>query len=444
MKGLWLIEALTPERKTYMKTRFTNSTSNYERNTTMKRFLLLSIPLLIALLTACPTSTPPTATKPTINSFTSSPSSLPAGGGSVTLIWDIKDATTLFIDNGVGAVTGTSKAVSVTSNKTFTLTATNDGGSVTQTTSVSVGAGADTTPPTIISVEPQGGATGVVFTSNIVITFSEKMDQVATQSAYQSTTLPADQVSFSWNAEGTVLTVDPQGDLLYARGADVNALAPRSYDFNLGATAKDSAGNSLTSVSSSFSTLRRIDTNLPYISELCGTAYSNNIFDATNSAPRVGDSLFGADNISVVARAFFTFDLSAIPNSVRDADLEIAEVTLYKNSVSGNPYAFGSINLEHVNYGATTDNSGGAIFNTPSLANLGIADDASQSLEYRARDATSAVRNDLTDRAARGNRSQYRLAFPGTQVSQNGVQDFVFFSDFVPQVPYLRVIYLIP
>jgi Bacterial Ig-like domain len=429
-----------------MKNRFETITSSHERNTAMKRFLLLSIPLLMLFLTACPTTTPPTATKPTINSFTATPPSLPAGGGSVTLGWDVKDAKSLSVDGGVGAVTGTSKTVSVTSTKTFTLTATNDEGSATQTTSVSVGAGADTTPPTVISVEPPDGATGVIFTSNIVITFSEKMDQVATQSAYQSATLPADQVTFSWNAEGTVLTVDPKGDLLYARGADINALAPLSYDFNLGATAKDSAGNALESVSSSFSTLRRIDTNLPAVCglELCGTAYSNNIFDATNSAPRVGDSLYGADNTNVVARAFFTFDLSAIPNSVKDVDLEIAEVTIYKNSVIGNPYVFGSIYLDHVNYGATTDNSSGAIFNTPSLANLGLADDASQSLGYRARDATSAVRNDLTNRAARGNRSQYRLAFPGTQVSQNNQQDFVFFSDFVPQDPYLRVIYLIP
>ena len=190
----------------------------------IKIVIVLCTGFLTILLMAgqCGTNPPPTATKPTINSFTATPPSLSAGGGSVTLNWDVKDATTLSIDGGVGAVTGTSKTVSVTSNKTFILTATNDGGSVTQTTSVSVGAGADTTPPTIISIEPPDGATGVEFEENIVITFSEKMDQVATQNAFQSDI--SSELTFNWNAEGTVLTIDPAGGFVYAKGADVNTL----------------------------------------------------------------------------------------------------------------------------------------------------------------------------------------------------------------------------
>jgi hypothetical protein len=412
----------------------------------MKRFLLLSTSLLVLFLTACSTSSTPSGSRPTINSFTATPPSLPAGGGSVTLSWDVRGADSLSVDNGVGTVTGTSKTVSVTSNTTFTLTATNASGSTTQSVSVSVGAGADTTPPTIISVDPPNGATGVVFTSNIVITFSEKMDQVATQNAYQSATLPVDQVTFNWNAEGTVLTVDPKGDLLYARGPDVNTLTARSYDFSLAATAKDSAGNALETFSSSFSTLRRVQPKIFANDSLTGIAYSNNIFDGTNSLPRVGDSLFGADNASIVARSYFSFDLSSIPSSVKDVDLEFADLNIYKLSVSGNPYAFGSINLDHVFYGATTDNSAGNVFNTPSLQNFGVFDDASKAVDsYHARDVISAVRDDLNNRAARNNLSQYRLAFPGTQVSQNGVQDFVFFWDVgSDRGAYLIISYLIP
>jgi hypothetical protein len=432
-----------------MKNRFATTTSTHERNTVMKRFLLLSTSLFVLFFTACSTSsgTPsPTPPKPTINSFTASPASLPAGGGSVTLSWDVKDATLLSIDNGVGAVTGTSKTVSVTSNKTFTLTATNDAGSTTQTTSVSVGAGADTTPPTVISVDPPDGATGVVFTSNIVVTFSEKMDQVATQNAYQSDTLPADKVTFNWNAEGTVLTIDPKGDLLYERGADVNTLQARTYGFTLAATAKDSAGNALGSVSSSFSTLRRVQPKIFANDGLTGIAYSNNIFDGTNSLPRVGDSLFGADNASIVARSYFSFDLSAIPSSVKDVDLEFAEINIYKLSVSGNPYAFGNINLDHVSFGPNTNNSAGNVFNTPSLRNLGLFDDPTKAVNsYHASDVISAVRDDLNNRAGRTNLSQYRLAFPGTQVSQNGAQDFVFFWDVgSDRGAYLSISYLLP
>jgi hypothetical protein len=437
-----------------MKTRIETSTSTHERNTAMKRFLLLSISLVILFFTACstPTSTPPTATKPTINSFTASPASLPAGGGSTTLIWDVKDAKTLSVDGGVGAVTGTSKTVSVTSNTTFTLTATNDAGSTTQTTSVSVGAGADTTPPTVISVDPQDGATGVKSDAIIVITFSEKMDQVATQNALQSESdkLPVDQVTFNWNAEGTVLTVDPKGDLLYARGADVNTLVARTYGFTLAGTAKDSAGNALGSVSWSFATLRRIQPKIFANGSLSGLAYSNNIFfDANATVPRVGDSIT-SDNKDVIARSFFTFDLSSIPN-VNDIEFDFAYLNVYKLSVSGNPYAFGNINLDHVNFGPNTNNSAGNLFNTPSIGNLGVFDDPTKAVDRNhASDVMSAVRDDLNNRAARGNLSQYRLAFPGTQASQNGVQDFVFFVGILnaglpdDKSAYLEISYVIP
>ncbi len=73
---------------------------------------------------------------PTITSFTASPSSLPAGGGAVTLNWVTTGATSLLIDNV--SVTGTSKVVNVTANTTFTLTASNASGSPTAQTSVVV------------------------------------------------------------------------------------------------------------------------------------------------------------------------------------------------------------------------------------------------------------------------------------------------------------------
>jgi hypothetical protein len=81
---------------------------------------------------------------PTINSFTATPSSLPAGGGSVTLAWNVNGATSLSIDQSVGAVTPAtsgSKSVQVTSSTTFTLTATGSSGNSTMTAAVTVAAG---------------------------------------------------------------------------------------------------------------------------------------------------------------------------------------------------------------------------------------------------------------------------------------------------------------
>src|SRR5215471_1000057 len=73
-------------------------------------------------------------TLPQIFSFTASPATLPTGGGVVTLRWSTAGATGLSL-NGIGDVTGTtSRMINVTSTRTFTLTATNSAGSVTNET----------------------------------------------------------------------------------------------------------------------------------------------------------------------------------------------------------------------------------------------------------------------------------------------------------------------
>ncbi len=85
---------------------------------------------------------------PSISSFIATPSSITAGQSS-TLSWAVTGATSLSIDNGVGAVTGTSKVVNPTVTTTYKLTATNSAGSVTATTTVTVNAAPQ--PPTISS-----------------------------------------------------------------------------------------------------------------------------------------------------------------------------------------------------------------------------------------------------------------------------------------------------
>ena len=75
---------------------------------------------------------------PVINSFTASPSSISLGG-SATLSWSVSNATSVTIDNGVGAVGSSgSRIVLPAVTTTFTLTATNAAGSDTATTLVIV------------------------------------------------------------------------------------------------------------------------------------------------------------------------------------------------------------------------------------------------------------------------------------------------------------------
>ena len=77
-------------------------------------------------------------TLPAIGSFTGTPSSIHAGE-SATLTWSVAGADSLVIDQGIGAVTGSSVVVKPSANITYRLTAQDAQGSVSATTSVAVG-----------------------------------------------------------------------------------------------------------------------------------------------------------------------------------------------------------------------------------------------------------------------------------------------------------------
>ena len=77
-----------------------------------------------------------------ISSFEANPGTITAAGQAVTLSWDVNGpATSLDIDMGVGAVSGTSVVVNPTATTSYTLTASNSSDSVTAMTTVTVGNG---------------------------------------------------------------------------------------------------------------------------------------------------------------------------------------------------------------------------------------------------------------------------------------------------------------
>ena len=82
---------------------------------------------------------PPTpAVLPVINSFIASPSSISLGG-STSLSWNVTNATSVAIDNGLGAVGSSGNTIVLPSTTTaFKLTASNAAGSVTATALVLV------------------------------------------------------------------------------------------------------------------------------------------------------------------------------------------------------------------------------------------------------------------------------------------------------------------
>jgi hypothetical protein len=82
--------------------------------------------------------TPTSTGFPVINSFVANPSSISLGG-STSLSWNVSNATSITIDNGVGAVGSSGNTIVLpTTTTTYTLTASNAAGSDTEIALVTV------------------------------------------------------------------------------------------------------------------------------------------------------------------------------------------------------------------------------------------------------------------------------------------------------------------
>ncbi len=79
----------------------------------------------------------PPALPPSIASFSATPASV-LSGQNATLAWSVSGATSLSIDQGVGAVSGASLSVHPATTTTYTLTASNGAGAATATTTLQV------------------------------------------------------------------------------------------------------------------------------------------------------------------------------------------------------------------------------------------------------------------------------------------------------------------
>jgi len=120
----------------------------------MKKYnylIFLLIILLLIFMTGCGT----TPSKPVINSFTANPLIITAGESS-TLAWNVSDATSVSINQGVGSSLALSSSASVfpTATTTYTLTATNAAGTVTATVQVTL-----STTTYTVTFDSQGGST---------------------------------------------------------------------------------------------------------------------------------------------------------------------------------------------------------------------------------------------------------------------------------------------
>ncbi len=143
-----------------------------------------------------------TGSPPAIASFKATPAAIVPGQSS-TLSWTVTGATSLVLNSGVGAVTGTTVQVKPSVTTSYTLTATNSSGSVTATALVAVG-----NPPTIASFKatPAAVPTGQSSTLSWTVTGSPSLVISPTVGAVTGTSVavkPSATTSYTLTATNT-------------------------------------------------------------------------------------------------------------------------------------------------------------------------------------------------------------------------------------------------
>jgi len=261
----------------------------------------------------------------------------------------------------------------------------------------------DTTPPTIVSILPENGEIGVRADANLVITFSEPMGRVSTQAAYQSADIPGSTVTFSWNRDSTVLTVDPNSDLAYGEGSDLNVVA-RSFAAQVTDTAEDEAGNRLAeNFEWSFQTLRRITQAFT-----TGSVHRIRSTEATDTYPCPNTLLAfaaGDDASNIGLHLLINRDISTLPEGI--VEWEVATLTANQTASDQTIFdTFGIILAHHVSHVPPTS----ATWSSPKLSALGTFSN-DPAAGPRSVDVREALADDYAHRSERSQTSQYRIGF---------------------------------
>jgi hypothetical protein len=295
--------------------------------------------------------------------------------------------------------------------------------------------------PTVVSVSPEDGASGVENDTTIVLRFSEPMDRASTEAAYQSESAPSTAVTFSWNDDSTELSITLDAPLEYGSGSDPALVEARRINYFVSASAAASDGRTLARpYEFSFSLLRQISLSVFAVQDraFSGNFRSDDSYGAGNCAEDainmcVGDVRVARQNEQY--KGFISFELSNFPESITALS---ATLSLEVTAMSGNPFAgLGPLMLEHARFEAI----GPLAFDADPLEVLGpIALDADPGTQLSA-DVSVAVLEDL--RSGAGSdlaSSQYRLGFQ--DVTDDDAASDAILSAWDTQI--LDITYLIP
>lgn len=155
--------------------------------------------------------------------------------------------------------------------------------------------GADTTPPTVLSVSPLNNATGVATNTAIVATLSEPIDPSTVSALTVTLSQGASVVSASVQASGATITITPAAALATAK----------KYTVELAAAIADQSGNKLGAPYTwAFTTGATADTTPPTL---------------TQSAPASG-----ATNVAPPATITLTFSEAIEPGTVTTSSITLS------------------------------------------------------------------------------------------------------------------------
>jgi hypothetical protein len=288
----------------------------------------------------------------------------------------------------------------------------------------------DTTVPTypaVLEVTPVDGAVGVLTTAPIIIRFSRAMDTASVHAAFSSDDFVLADTGVVWNAANDTLTISGSGILEYAEGGSPEEVTANEYSFALATTATDADGNPLQeALAVTFATARHILAAPPLVEEHTGTVGSVGTY-VSDAVLQAGDHESGAGNF----HGLMTFDLTEVPDDI--LAVTQATISMRQAGVAGDPFGtLGSLYFEHVSFGELTADA----INTSHLSF--VDNDLPNEVSYNV-PAVEAVENDLENRVARQNRSQFRLRFS----SINNGDDVADLLQIIADSPTLDLRYLI-
>ncbi len=323
----------------------------------------------------------------------------------------------------------------------------------------------DTTSPMVISVDPPSGATGVLKDKTITVTFSEPMNQAATQAAFQSTDLPFNSITFSWDKSGKILTILPNKPFEYLETKDPFS-APLNYRYSLTNTATDIAGNKLVGISTYFSTMKKVSSVISSTDNLTGGITS----DGTVKSSDCSKICLGDDSLNRQSRGFIDFSLRILPDKVLPSNVLSASLSFLVDTIYvGNPYLnllYGcqydpdyranlcyTLTLENVYYGRTLIREAFEVVATSEIKRYLMPDgdrytgqevgQHNPAHTWNSVDVLSAIQKDLTNKTPQDYHSQYRLRF-FTPSNFDGKADYIMVENAGSNRPKLELVYLIP